>query len=173
MEEQYEKLKNYTVAVKEKGKDVVFLRRIVRGGADRSYGIHVAKLAGLPNSVLKRAEVILAALEGSAVEEAATSRGNSGARAGSSHEYFRWFARGYAVERCRRFANAGADSFVNESGKGNGANDTTFAMPTNANLFTTSVLDDLLAVDVMSLTPIEALNVLYKLQEEARKGGGR
>ena len=46
-------------------------------------------------------------------------------------------------------------------------------MPTNANLFTTSVLDDLLAVDVMSLTPIEALNVLYKLQEEARKGGGR
>ena len=49
LEEQYVKLKNYTVAVKEKGKDVVFLRRIVRGGADRSYGIHVAKLAGLPN----------------------------------------------------------------------------------------------------------------------------
>ena len=79
LEEQYEKLKNYTVAVKEKGKDVVFLRRIVRGGADRSYGIHVAKLAGLPNSVLKRAEVILAALEGSALEEAATPRGNAGA----------------------------------------------------------------------------------------------
>lgn len=173
LEEQYEKLKNYTVAVKEKGKDVVFLRRIVRGGADRSYGIHVAKLAGLPNSVLKRAEVILAALEGSAVEEAATSRGNSGAvrearmsTSGGSQEAMPLNGAGAS-------ANAGADSFVNESGKGNGANDTTFAMPTNANLFTTSVLDDLLAVDVMSLTPIEALNVLYKLQEEARKGGGR
>lgn len=169
LEEQYEKLKNYTVAVKEKGKDVVFLRRIVRGGADRSYGIHVAKLAGLPNSVLKRAEVILAALEGSALEEAATPRGNAGAvrearmsTAGGSQEAMPLNGTGSP--------NALA---AGSSGNGNGANDTTFAMPTNANLFTTSVLDDLLAVDVMSLTPIEALNVLYKLQEEARKGGGR
>lgn len=173
LEEQYEKLKNYTVAVKEKGKDVVFLRRIVRGGADRSYGIHVAKLAGLPNSVLKRAEVILAALEGSAVEEAATSRGNRGAvrearmsTSGGSQEAM-------PINGTGALVNAAGHSSDNENGKGNGANDTTFAMPTNANLFTTSVLDDLLAVDVMSLTPIEALNVLYKLQEEARKGGGR
>lgn len=173
LEEQYEKLKNYTVAVKEKGKDVVFLRRIVRGGADRSYGIHVAKLAGLPNSVLKRAEVILAALEGSAVEESASSRGNRGtvrearmSTSGGSQEAMPLNGTGVSD-------NAGGHSSDNENGKGNGANDTTFAMPTNANLFTTSVLDDLLAVDVMSLTPIEALNVLYKLQEEARKGGGR
>ena len=63
LEDVYPRLKNYTVAVKEKGKDIAFLRRIIRGGADRSYGIHVAKLAGLPAQVLKRAEVILESLE--------------------------------------------------------------------------------------------------------------
>lgn len=57
------KIKNYTVAVKERGKNIKFLRRIVPGGADRSYGLHVARLAGLPESLLKRADVILADLE--------------------------------------------------------------------------------------------------------------
>lgn len=166
LEEQYEKLKNYTVAVKEKGKDVVFLRRIVRGGADRSYGIHVAKLAGLPNSVLKRAEVILAALEGSATEQAAVSHVNNGsvreaAMTGTAGQVI--------INNTDPQTGTGTTNPVHS---GN-SNDTTFSMPTNANLFTTSVLDDLLAVDVMSLTPIEALNVLYKLQEDARKGGGR
>lgn len=56
------KIKNYTVTVKERGKDVVFLRRIVPGCADRSYGIHVARLAGLPESLLKRADDILEGL---------------------------------------------------------------------------------------------------------------
>lgn len=58
-----EKIKNYTVAVKERGKNIKFLRRIIPGGADRSYGLHVARLAGLPESLLKRADVILAELE--------------------------------------------------------------------------------------------------------------
>ena len=61
--ERFEKVKNYTVAVKERGKNIKFLRRIIPGGADRSYGLHVARLAGLPESLLKRAEVILADLE--------------------------------------------------------------------------------------------------------------
>ena len=51
-------VKNYCIAVKEKGSDVTFLRRIIRGSADKSYGIHVAKLAGLPQEVVKRAETI-------------------------------------------------------------------------------------------------------------------
>lgn len=71
LEDQYSKLKNYTVAVKDKGNDVLFLRRIVKGGADRSYGIHVAKLAGLPKAVLDRANAILSHLEdGKVVSEA-------------------------------------------------------------------------------------------------------
>lgn len=57
------KIKNYTVAVKERGKNITFLRRIIPGGADRSYGLHVARLAGLPESLLKRADVILGELE--------------------------------------------------------------------------------------------------------------
>ncbi|MBR0280762.1 MAG: DNA mismatch repair protein MutS [Oscillibacter sp.] len=54
---------NYTIAVKAKGEDIVFLRKIIPGGADRSYGIEVAKLAGLPPQVLARARVILKELE--------------------------------------------------------------------------------------------------------------
>ena len=54
---------NYNIAVKRRGEDIIFLRKIVPGGADRSYGIEVAKLAGLPNEVVKRANVILKELE--------------------------------------------------------------------------------------------------------------
>ena len=49
---------NYCVAVRENGHDIVFLRKIVRGGADKSYGVAVARIAGLPDEVLKRAESI-------------------------------------------------------------------------------------------------------------------
>ncbi len=58
-----EGIKNYCVAVQERDGDVVFLRKIVPGGADRSYGIHVAKLAGLPHTVIARAQQVLAQLE--------------------------------------------------------------------------------------------------------------
>jgi DNA mismatch repair protein MutS len=58
-----EGIRNYCVAVQERDGDVVFLRKIVPGGADRSYGIHVAKLAGLPTSVIERAQEVLAQLE--------------------------------------------------------------------------------------------------------------
>ncbi|MGH7217462.1 MAG: DNA mismatch repair protein MutS [Nitrospiraceae bacterium] len=58
-----EGIRNYCVAVQERDGDVVFLRKIVPGGADRSYGIHVAKLAGLPSTVIARAQQVLAQLE--------------------------------------------------------------------------------------------------------------
>ena len=63
LEEMVEGVKNYSVAVKEKGEDVIFLRKIVEGGTDESYGIHVAKLAGVPKDVLKEAKDILKNLE--------------------------------------------------------------------------------------------------------------
>ena len=139
LEDSYSKLKNYTVAVKEKGKDVAFLRRIIKGGADRSYGIHVARLAGLPNSVLKRAEVILESLED------------------QSHD---------ASDLNNRVMGAQPNNVVKPVTKQ--VSDSSLG-----NLFTHSVVDSLLEVDVMSMTPIEALNKLYELQEEARKGGGK
>ena len=56
-------VKNYCIAVKEKGEDVIFLRKIIRGGADESYGVHVAKLAGVPNVITSRANEILKTLK--------------------------------------------------------------------------------------------------------------
>ena len=59
LEGKIEGVKNYCIAVKEKGEDVIFLRKIIRGGADESYGIYVAKLAGIPNVIVNRANQIL------------------------------------------------------------------------------------------------------------------
>ncbi len=63
LEEKLPGIKNYHIAVKEKGEDVIFLRKILAGGTDESYGVHVAKLAGVPKAVTKRANEILRALE--------------------------------------------------------------------------------------------------------------
>ena len=63
LENKLEGVKNYSVAVKEKGEDVIFLRKIVKGGTDESYGVHVAKLAGVPQIVTKRANEILKSIE--------------------------------------------------------------------------------------------------------------
>lgn len=65
LEELVKGVKNYNIAVKKKGDDITFLRKIVRGGADDSYGIEVAKLAGVPNAIIKRAKAVLADLESS------------------------------------------------------------------------------------------------------------
>ena len=63
LENKLEGTKNYHIAVKERGEDIIFLRKIVEGGTDESYGVHVAKLAGVPNDVTKRANDILKTLE--------------------------------------------------------------------------------------------------------------
>lgn len=68
MEGLLDGVKNYSIAVKKRGDDITFLRRIVRGGADQSFGIEVAKLAGVPDAVVKRAKVILKELEKNAVK---------------------------------------------------------------------------------------------------------
>ena len=63
LEDKLEGIKNFQVAVKEKGEDVIFLRKILPGGTDESYGVHVARLAGVPQNVSKRATEILKTLE--------------------------------------------------------------------------------------------------------------
>ena len=121
-------VKNYSVAVKERGKEVIFLRRIIRGGTDRSYGIHVAQLAGLPKKVISRAEEILQEYDGF-----------------DKHSH------------CAEQANANT-----QPEKKN----------VQASLFTQSLCQSLISMDVMTMTPLEALNALYKLQEEAKREGG-
>lgn len=76
MEEQYEGIVNYNIAAKKRGDSVIFLRKIVRGGTDDSYGIEVAKLAGVPNEVVKRAREILAQIEKAGVINAKESKAN-------------------------------------------------------------------------------------------------
>ena len=125
MENVLEGVKNYSVAIKERGNDIVFLRRIVRGGTDRSYGVHVARLAGLPKKVLDRAEEFL-------------------------KEYD-------SDKKPVEVAHPQAPVAPAED---------------MGSLFTGSLQKEILALDVMSMTPIEALNALYKLQAEAKKETG-
>ena len=131
-----ERVRNFCVAVKEKGSQVVFLRRIVAGSADKSYGIHVARLAGLPKSVTQRAASILESLE---AEAASPQTGNGGAE------------------------------------QKKGAEEKTPPVQTGfmESLFTSVIREKLLSLDVMSMTPLEAMNELYNLQEQAKKEAGR
>ena len=120
MEGESPHIKNYTVTVKERGKDITFLRRIVPGAADRSYGIHVARLAGLPEPLLKRSEDILRSLEEGAAP---------------------------AEKTPVRPADAGA-----------------------ADLFSAPLLQELRDLDVLSKTPMEAMEILFRLSQEAKEG---
>lgn len=72
LEDKYPRIKNYSVAVQEEGDDIVFLRKIIAGAADRSYGIYVAKLAKLPGQVIERADQILVELEKNHIENSAS-----------------------------------------------------------------------------------------------------
>lgn len=121
LEKISDKIKNFSVAVRERGSEIIFLRRIKPGGADKSYGIQVAKLAGLPKSVMKRAGEILSDME-----------------------------KNQPIE--------------NISAKKN-------LTPTQ-NLFVSESMEDLLKLDVTTLTPIEAMNKLFEIQKKAHKEFG-
>ena len=136
-----DKIKNFCVAVKERGTQVAFLRRIVAGSADKSYGIHVARLAGLPTTVTKRAEEILAELEDEHGAELAAA--------------------------AARVSKAGAQAEKKDS-KAAAADDAMMG-----SLFASSLSNTLLGLDVMTMTPLEAMNELYKLQEQAKKEAGQ
>ncbi|MBR5448871.1 MAG: DNA mismatch repair protein MutS, partial [Clostridia bacterium] len=74
MEDEFPGIVNYNIAAKKRGDSITFLRKIVRGGTDDSYGIEVAKLAGVPNEVVKRAKEILKEIESGAVRTVVTAR---------------------------------------------------------------------------------------------------
>jgi DNA mismatch repair protein MutS len=63
MEKSFKRIKNYNVSVKEADNKILFMRKLERGGSEHSFGIHVAKLAGMPSSIIKRSAEILAQLE--------------------------------------------------------------------------------------------------------------
>ena len=80
MEEEFEGIVNYNIAAKKRGDSITFLRKIVRGSTDDSYGIEVAKLAGLPNEVIKRAREVLASVEATSKAIAESAEGGIGTK---------------------------------------------------------------------------------------------
>ncbi len=123
-------IKNYCIAVKERGDDIIFLRKIIRGGADGSYGIQVAKLAGLPLFVTERAKELLKELEAADISKQRARR--------------------------KKAALEGQVEFFIPDG--------------NEDRSEREVLEELKSIDISAITPLDAMNVLYKLQQKARKG---
>lgn len=119
---------NYRIAVKELGEDIIFLRRIERGGADKSFGIHVAQLAGIPQPVVARSREILARLETANVNQASIS------------------ANILEENRAERQMQMGLTDYAS-----------------------VDLVEELRALDVNAMTPMDALNTLYTLREKARR----
>lgn len=171
-------VKNYCIAVKEKGSDVTFLRRIIRGSADKSYGIHVAKLAGLPQEVVKRAETILIDLENTAPtkEKTIISKDIS-----DENNIDTTLKRDIAItndtsQEVNYLQDSQDDTEIadyQEKTPTLTANSTkklkfmqVAEMPT---LFGVSISTQLKELDLMSMTPLDAMNKLYELQQQAKQ----
>ena len=152
-------VKNYCIAVKEKGTEVTFLRRIIPGSADKSYGIHVAKLAGLPNNVIKRAEHILADLEQNDTNINKTSNIDN------TNEVE--VAPKVTIEKSEPETIEYAQPKVDKETHQNKLKFLQVAeMPT---LFGVSISVQLKELDLMSMTPLDAMNKLYELQQQAKQ----
>ena len=138
LEGKIENVNNYCIAVKEKGDDIVFLRKIVKGGADKSYGIQVAKLAGVPDLVINRAKEIVEELS----EEDITTRVSE---------------------------IATKDKVSKKKPKVKKYDEVDIAQ---MSLFDTvkddDVLEELKNLDVGNMTPIDALNTIYRLQNKLK-----
>lgn len=163
--EDTQHVKNYCIAVKEKGTDVTFLRRIIPGSADKSYGIHVAKLAGLPQNVVKRAECILADLENTAEKEKnAVCIETDKSENTAPHTINRTHSA--RDEQNEYKAETDLDN-ADSTPKQNKLQFLQVAeMPT---LFGVSISVQLKELDLMSMTPLDAMNKLYELQQQAKQ----
>ncbi|WP_265443834.1 DNA mismatch repair protein MutS [Acetivibrio straminisolvens] len=129
LEERIEGIKNYCISVEEKGEDIIFLRKILRGGADNSYGVQVARLAGIPAPVIHRAKEILKKLE-----DADITRKEK------------------RIRRGKQPIQGQIDVFTFNTAQRN----------------CDEVLNELRELDITTLTPLDAINVLYNLQKKVK-----
>ena len=171
-------VKNYCIAVKEKGSDVTFLRRIIRGSADKSYGIHVAKLAGLPQEVVKRAETILIDLENTAPtkEKTIISKDIS-----DENKIDTTLKQDTAItnDTTSEINYLQDNQEDTETADYQEKTPTLTANPTKKlkfmqvaempTLFGVSISTQLKELDLMSMTPLDAMNKLYELQQQAKQ----
>ncbi len=149
-----EGVNNYCIAVKEQGEDIVFLRKIVKGGADKSYGIQVAKLAGVPDVVLKRAHTIVEELSDNEIDVA-----NRVNRGGGEDK------KPVVVED-----DMGEGNLWEDVGQKGGAMVQQMSMfeVMEGGGFTEELALELREMDLSRMTPIEALNQLYQIQEKVK-----
>ncbi len=138
LEGTIESVNNYCIAVKEQGDDIVFLRKIVKGGADKSYGIQVAKLAGVPDGVIQRAKEIVKELSDNDI----SMKAKEIARLGVPKEAFK------IPEK------VGKDEYVQMS---------LFDAVNND-----EIIDEIKDMELSKMTPIDALNELYKIQDKIK-----
>ncbi|HIQ95271.1 MAG TPA: DNA mismatch repair protein MutS [Candidatus Limivivens merdigallinarum] len=142
LEGKLSSVNNYCIAVKEKGDDIVFLRKIVKGGADKSYGIQVAKLAGVPDSVIERAKELVEELSNADI----TAKVKEIQAVGSKTK---------AKPKPKKYDQVDLEQM---------------------SLFDTvsdeDILKELNDIDVSTLTPIDALNTIYRLQNRLRNRWG-
>lgn len=135
LEGKLDSVNNYCIAVKENGDDIVFLRKIVKGGADRSYGIQVAKLAGLPDSVIERAKEIAEQLLANDITDT---------------------VKNISVDNGHKHKKEHLDEVD----------------MTQISLFDTvkddDIIDELRSIDIGNMTPLDALNKLYQLQNKVK-----
>lgn len=165
-------VKNYCIAVKEKGSDVTFLRRIIRGSADKSYGIHVAKLAGLPQEVVKRAETILIDLENTAPTKENNSDENNidttlkqdTAITNDTTSEINYLQDNQEDTETADYQEKIPTLTANPTKKLKFMQ--VAEMPT---LFGVSISTQLKELDLMSMTPLDAMNKLYELQQQAKQ----
>ena len=127
---------NYCIAVKEKGDDIVFLRKIVKGGADKSYGIQVAKLAGVPDSVIDRAKELVEELVSADITGAIKDMAQSHKKTKPKQVHYDEVD----LEQISLF-----DTVKDQD-----------------------ILEELQSIDISNLTPVDALNTLYRLQNKLK-----
>jgi DNA mismatch repair protein MutS len=137
LEGKMDNVNNYCIAVKENGDDIVFLRKIIKGGADKSYGIQVAKLAGVPDMVIDRAKEIVAELTDNDITDKVQSIAKEN--------------KGDKKVKVKHYDDVDIDQM---------------------SLFDTVTDEDVLKrlkeIDITTLTPMDALNTLYKLQSDLK-----
>ena len=129
MEDEFEGIVNYNIAAKKKGDSIIFLRKIVRGSTDDSYGIEVAKLSGLPNEVIRRAKEVLAVVEASAAD----------LRTGGEVKV--------PAPQQEDDGLITMQDYINDQ-----------------------VIEELKAADLNTLSPLEAMNLLFGLQKRLKNG---
>ncbi len=163
LEGKLEGVQNCCIAVKEDGEDIVFLRKIVKGGADKSYGIQVAKLAGVPDSVLERAHEIAGDLEQGSINPVLRSDAGNGdmTNAVSAHGVS---ANGETANA--GMANAGMANADMASAKEEMTQLSIFdAVPS---LGYEDILFELRDIDLSRVTPMDAMNLVYKWQNKLK-----